>query len=195
MAPEERRAQLVACARKAFAEQGYDRVSIADIAAETGVTPALVHHYFGSKSDLFLAVISDLADSTPKLLEPRRKLARHERIRANIEAYLDAAEENAEIYLALDGAGSAAADPRIGPLVDAGRTAGVERMLANNADVIDDTPQARAALSAFVTFAQAACVQWLRGQTTREETIALVTSTLTNLLEHAIPAAEAAGGR
>ena len=40
-------------ARASFAEHGYDRATIRDIAARAAVDPALVIHYFGSKEALF----------------------------------------------------------------------------------------------------------------------------------------------
>lgn len=48
------REEILAAARAAFAERGYDAASIRVIAAEAGVDPALVHHYFGTKDNLFL---------------------------------------------------------------------------------------------------------------------------------------------
>jgi AcrR family transcriptional regulator len=43
-------------ARHQFAEHGYDRASLRGIAAEAGVDPALISHYFGSKRGLFVEV-------------------------------------------------------------------------------------------------------------------------------------------
>ena len=54
--PGTRDAILVA-AREAFAERGYDQSSLREIAAAAGVDPAMVHHYFGNKDNLFLAVL------------------------------------------------------------------------------------------------------------------------------------------
>jgi AcrR family transcriptional regulator len=48
---------ILAAARKAFAERGYDKASIRGIATDAGVDPALVHHYFGTKQDLFVAAV------------------------------------------------------------------------------------------------------------------------------------------
>jgi len=48
------RAEIVAAARTAFAELGYQRASIRGIAKRAGVDPALVHHYFTDKSELFI---------------------------------------------------------------------------------------------------------------------------------------------
>lgn len=40
-----------------FAEGGYDKTSLRDIAAAAGVDPALIRHYFGSKAELFRATV------------------------------------------------------------------------------------------------------------------------------------------
>jgi AcrR family transcriptional regulator len=52
------RAEIVAAARSAFAELGYDGASIRGIAKRAGVDPALVHHYFADKSDLFIETMA-----------------------------------------------------------------------------------------------------------------------------------------
>ena len=51
------REQIAAAARRLFAERGYDRASVRAIAAEAGVDPALVGHFFGPKERLFLSVV------------------------------------------------------------------------------------------------------------------------------------------
>lgn len=51
------RGAILAAARAAFAERGFDRTTNRAIAAAAGVTPGLVHHFFGSKEDLFLAAL------------------------------------------------------------------------------------------------------------------------------------------
>ncbi|MEQ4304506.1 TetR family transcriptional regulator [Plantactinospora sp. B6F1] len=48
---------ILRAARSAFAERGFDHTSIRAIATAAGVDPALVHHYFGTKDQLFLATI------------------------------------------------------------------------------------------------------------------------------------------
>jgi AcrR family transcriptional regulator len=47
------RGSILAAARALFAEAGYARVTIRRIASVAGVDPALVHHYFGTKEELF----------------------------------------------------------------------------------------------------------------------------------------------
>ncbi|HSE10721.1 MAG TPA: TetR family transcriptional regulator [Nocardioidaceae bacterium] len=51
------RGEILAAARTSFAEAGYGGTSVRAVAAAAGVDPALVHHYFGTKDDLFLAAL------------------------------------------------------------------------------------------------------------------------------------------
>lgn len=55
--PNTTRASIADTARKQFAALGYDRTSMRQVAREADVDPTLVAHYFGSKLDLFLAVV------------------------------------------------------------------------------------------------------------------------------------------
>ncbi len=48
---------IAQAARRSFAAYGYDRTTIRAIATDAGVDPALVVHFFGSKQELFLAVM------------------------------------------------------------------------------------------------------------------------------------------
>lgn len=51
------RGRIVEAAVAEFGERGYDAATIRSIAARAGVDPALVHHYFGAKADLFSAAL------------------------------------------------------------------------------------------------------------------------------------------
>lgn len=53
----ETRERILVSARQLFAHGGMDKTSMRAIAAAAEVDPALIHHYFGSKRDLFLAAI------------------------------------------------------------------------------------------------------------------------------------------
>ena len=63
------RGQILASARRSFADKGFAGTTIRAVAAEAEVDPALVHHYFGSKDDLFLAALEIPVD--PRALVPR----------------------------------------------------------------------------------------------------------------------------
>jgi AcrR family transcriptional regulator len=51
------RERILASARELFARNGFDKTSIRAVAAGAGVDPALVHHYYGTKTQLFAAAI------------------------------------------------------------------------------------------------------------------------------------------
>lgn len=51
------REAILDAARKRFAGHGYDGATIRAIAADAGVDPALVHHFFGTKERLFAAAV------------------------------------------------------------------------------------------------------------------------------------------
>ena len=51
-----------------FSTIGYDKVSLRAIAREADVDPALIHHYFSSKSDLFAQTVLDLPLDADRLV-------------------------------------------------------------------------------------------------------------------------------
>lgn len=51
------RERIIAAAVDEFGEQGYEAATIRLIAARAGVDSALVHHYFGTKADLFAEAV------------------------------------------------------------------------------------------------------------------------------------------
>lgn len=57
--PEARPREILDAAVAAFAADGYEGATIADVARRAGVSPGLVVHYFRSKAELFEAVIDD----------------------------------------------------------------------------------------------------------------------------------------
>jgi AcrR family transcriptional regulator len=67
------REAIVAAARSHFSAAGYEGGTVRGIAAEAGVDPSLVMHYFGSKEGVFRAAMDfpvDPAEFIPKLLAP-----------------------------------------------------------------------------------------------------------------------------
>lgn len=65
------RESILTAARDAFAERGFEAASIRGIATSAGVDPALVHHYFGTKEQLFKACMNfpvDPAEVLPQVL-------------------------------------------------------------------------------------------------------------------------------
>ena len=71
----ETRELILAAARSQFAELGYDGTTIRAIAARASVNPALVHHFFGTKEQVFVAALRlpiDPAVVVPALVDGPR---------------------------------------------------------------------------------------------------------------------------
>jgi AcrR family transcriptional regulator len=56
---EQRRPQIVAAARRLFARRGYDATTTREIAAEAGVSDALIYRHFRGKEALLRAIVDD----------------------------------------------------------------------------------------------------------------------------------------
>ncbi|WP_436500768.1 TetR family transcriptional regulator [Actinokineospora sp. HUAS TT18] len=54
----ETRAHILAAARSQFGALGYGGATIRGIAAEAEVNPALIHHFFGTKEQVFVAALN-----------------------------------------------------------------------------------------------------------------------------------------
>jgi AcrR family transcriptional regulator len=65
------RDRILSTARELFARNGIDRTSIRAVAAGAGVDAALVHHYFGTKQQLFAAAIHIPIDPMTVLIPMR----------------------------------------------------------------------------------------------------------------------------
>ncbi|HEY3686721.1 MAG TPA: TetR family transcriptional regulator [Streptosporangiaceae bacterium] len=70
--PTETREAILTAARELFGERGYDGATIRAIAGQAGVDPALVHHFFGNKEQVFVAAMAvpfNPAEAIPRVLE------------------------------------------------------------------------------------------------------------------------------
>jgi AcrR family transcriptional regulator len=56
------RDQILAAARGLFAEQGFEGTSLRQVARKAGVDPAMVHHFFSGKDELFARSVGLPAD-------------------------------------------------------------------------------------------------------------------------------------
>jgi AcrR family transcriptional regulator len=82
---EERRAELVAAFARVLARHGFAGATIAAVAAEAGVTPSLVHHYFADKNELLTCLLADLIGRF------RRRTRAFEKDANALDAYVSAA--------------------------------------------------------------------------------------------------------
>lgn len=59
---DERKASILRAAATAFARTGFRDTSMEDVAAEAGITRLIVYRHFGSKEDLYRAVLTEVSE-------------------------------------------------------------------------------------------------------------------------------------
>ena len=68
--PGKQGAELLAVAREAFLEMGFDRTTMGDIAQRAGVSKSSLYREHSSKDDLFTAVVTDWAEQGRGAMAP-----------------------------------------------------------------------------------------------------------------------------
>ncbi|MFB7274162.1 TetR family transcriptional regulator [Streptomyces sp. NPDC056244] len=86
------RQKILEAARAEFAARGYDKTSIRGIAKAAAVDPALVHHYFGTKDDVFEAAVE--VSFEPALVVPTMLAGGPEGIGERLARYFIGVWEN-----------------------------------------------------------------------------------------------------
>jgi AcrR family transcriptional regulator len=61
------RESILEVARRLFADKGFDATTVRAIASDAGVDPAMIHHYFGTKEELFRQSLSIPFDPTTEI--------------------------------------------------------------------------------------------------------------------------------
>src|SRR4051794_12257910 len=100
LAPGKRRDQILDAANALFSERGYDEVSIEDIASSAGVTRGLVHHYFGGRKEVYIALLERLGAVREKELPPPAGRSARARVADTVSRWLDWTAANRAIWLA-----------------------------------------------------------------------------------------------
>jgi AcrR family transcriptional regulator len=164
---DERRRQILSCARELFSERTYASVSTADIAREAGVARGLLHHYFGTKRDLYLEVVRTLMRMPSNPVPPPRP---GDGIRAviaeSVDRWLALLQRNRGTWLAAIGARGLGRDPEVEAILEQAREQAADRLVEalGRGPADQAPPPLRAAVRAYGGFAEAASVQWLERQ-------------------------------
>jgi AcrR family transcriptional regulator len=193
---DERRGQILTAARRLFCQRPYSEVSMVDLAEAAGVARGLLHHYFGSKRDLYLAVMRELIQvPTIPLPEHVATLDTAQVWDASVEGWMRLIESNRELWLTAIGAGGTGRDPELEEILDEGREHTARRALeALGIDPADAPGELLALVRGYGGLAQEITREWLeRGRLSRAQAKALLRAALPALLEQGLPAVRAAG--
>ena len=164
---DERRRQLLERGGELFTTHPYDELSMSKIAAEAGISKALLYHYFPSKRAFFEETLSAWAELLRERTEPDPELPAIEQLKGSLGAFLSLIEENAVAYRNL--MDSATGVPEIRDLIDRVRRLTAQRIL-DELYPAGAPPKARTAVNGWLWFMDGACLNWIEnGDVEREE--------------------------
>ncbi|HUS30807.1 MAG TPA: TetR/AcrR family transcriptional regulator [Kofleriaceae bacterium] len=187
---DERRAQLLTLARKAFSDRSYDDVSIDDLAREAKISTGLLYHYFPTKRDLYVAGLHEIAEElVERCTAIPANLPPIDRVRTGLDAYLDHISQHARAYVSLM-RGGIGSDPDVAAIVE-----GVRKRLTDN--FLEQTPFAamlvgdvrfQTAVRGWIGFVEGATIDWCANQRMpREDLRELLTQILFAIMSTVAP--------
>jgi AcrR family transcriptional regulator len=184
-----RRAQILDAARRLWSSRPYSQVSTAELAEAAGVARGLLHHYFGSKRELYLAVVRDVV-RVPELPEsgPGSGDAASDVWEASVDGWMHLMEAGRDSWRG-PLAGAAGPDPELEAILDESKELVVERTLqALGVDPALAPDALRALVRGYGGLTEEITREWLeRGRLSREEARLVLLRTLPLLLEEVLP--------
>lgn len=188
--PDARRGEILACAVRLFGERPYAEISTTELAHAAGVTRGLIHHYFGTKRDLYLEVVRAmvLVPSIDEALGHDEPVPA--RVARSVDWFLDTVADHGRTYLAVTGPEGIAGDPEVERILAAADDIAARRIL-RALGFAPDAPgdaAARAALRAYCQLAKGTAREWLRSRDlTRAQAHHLLTESLIAIHRSVLP--------
>jgi AcrR family transcriptional regulator len=155
---DERRRQLLERGAELFTSYPYEELSMSKIAAEVGISKALLYHYFPSKQAYFEETLSAWAEQLRERTEPDPDLPPVEQLKGSLDAFLALVGENEIAYKNL--MRSAAGVAEIRALIEEVRLKTAQRIL-ESLYAQEPPPKARTAVNGWLWFMDGACLNWI----------------------------------
>jgi AcrR family transcriptional regulator len=188
---DQRRAQLLELAKRAFSDRSYDEVSIDDLARVAGISKGLLYHYFPTKRDLYVAGLREIADELVEaVLRVASGLLPMDRVRASVDAYLEHIARHSRAFVALM-RGGIGSDPEVAAVVDSVRTRLFDKLLSGSAlaSLVTSDPRLETAMRGWIGFVEAASIDWCANpRLSQAELRDLMTAVLLEVIRVAVPA-------
>jgi AcrR family transcriptional regulator len=164
LAPAARERSILDTARAIFEQEPYDNVTLEQIASNSEVSPALVHHYFGTKRGMFMAVVRQAIDEFLQALarppaEPRPRSTR-EAVDGALERYLRFIGERPNGYAFVIGA-RGTSDAPVAKLISDGREIAYHAVLGL-LGILQPSPEQELWVWGWIGAVEAASARWLR---------------------------------
>lgn len=188
---DQRRAQLLELAKRAFSDRAYDDVSIDDLAKDADISKGLLYHYFPTKRDLYIAGLLEIADELVEaIIQVPDSLAPLDRVRTSVEAYLDHITRHSRAFVSLM-RGGIGSDPEVAGVIESVRTRLFDRFLSGSpfATLLAGDARFETAVRGWIGFVEAASIDWCANpRLTREELRDLMTDVLFGVMRAVAPA-------
>lgn len=187
LAPDARREEILQTAGRLFAERSYSEVSASEVARQAGITPGLLHHYFGGKRGLFVTLVERLGPQIIEVIRVDTSRPVRVRTRSFAKQWLDWIDANREIWLATAGLDEDLPDPELRAAVDAIRERVIASLIADYPATLADQPQVRLMLRSFLAFNRIVLRSWLNQDVSRDDAERLLAQTLHALITSVAP--------
>ncbi len=188
---DQRRAQLLALAKRSFSDRAYDDVSIDDLAREAKISKGLLYHYFPTKRDLYVAGLSEIADELVAAISSvPQDLAPIDRVRRSLDAYLEHITRHARAFVSLM-RGGIGSDPEVAAVVEGVRTRLFDKFLHGTpfAPILRGDARFETAVRGWIGFVEHASLDWCTSaRLTRAELRDLLADILYEIMRVAAPA-------
>lgn len=189
---DQRRAQLLELAKRAFSDRSYDEVSIDDLARVANISKGLLYHYFPTKRDLYVAGLREIADElVDAVLRVAADLPPIDRLRASVDAYLEHIARHSRAFVALM-RGGIGSDPEVAAVVEAVRTRLFDKLLSGSAlaSLVTSDARLEIAMRGWIGFVEAASIDWCANpRLSQRELRDLMTAVLLEVIRLAAPPA------
>lgn len=187
---DERRAQLLALAKRSFSSRSYDDVSIDDLAREAKISKGLLYHYFPTKRDLYVAGLTEIADElVAALTSVPDDLPPIERVRQSLDAYLGFVSQRAEAFISLM-RGGIGSDPEVASVIEGVRKKLYDSFLAGSpfAQMLIGNVKFETAVKGWIGFCEHVSLDWAaHARMTREELRELLVQILFEIMRVVAP--------
>jgi AcrR family transcriptional regulator len=189
---DQRRAQLLALAKRAFSDRAYDDVSIDDLARVASISKGLLYHYFPTKRDLYVAGLREISDELVEAItRVPESLAPIDRVRTSVDAYLEHIARHSRAFVALM-RGGIGSDPEVVAVIESVRTRLFDKFLLGSPFAVLLAGDARfeTAVRGWIGFVEAASIDWCANpRLSRVELRELLTEVLFEILRVVAPSA------
>jgi AcrR family transcriptional regulator len=161
--PQQRREELLDVAAAMFAEMPYDDVMVQDIAANAGVSRALIYNYFPSKRDLYVAIFQRASNGFLARVSRDQQLPLADQLVTALEAHIQSLVDHPFEAVTINRITSSD-DPAIQAIVAEELNVVGHRLVDQLVAQGRPRDAGEIVVEGWLAFVRAACVKWAKSQ-------------------------------